>query len=367
MRLRFRDNDTRVEALIGARSIHAAQPQIDALRAHLGLTEDVLTSLHRFLPWAAMGNELPVALLMRRTCGLYAVVLLFFRRRHGIPIGLAKAGGLGGQGGVIAAPADQAAAMETASRVLLKNFLAHTVVLSTLWDDRSVPGPNLPVAGVRGQWHFRDVRLRLDLSAGPEATMERFGQKMRRNLRYYRRRAENELGCRFLPEMHPEQRREAVGALFDKGRYPTGADRAWRLEAALQATPGHFAMGLQGADGKWLSYITGWRGADATYIEWQLNLDHHENASISTVMRSYLLEHELLRQSPAIIFVGETAPFWSRICEPNVCGDLLATREGVIGDLAKMLTCRISPMGQVAKLHARAASAMIYPAEPSAR
>lgn len=359
MRFGFRDGDTRVEALIGARSIHAAQPQIDALRERLGLGEDVMTSLHRFLPWAAMGNELPVALLMRQPCELYGVVLLFFRRRHGVPIGLAKAGNLGGQGGVIAAPADRIAAMETASRVLLRNFLAHTVVLSTLWTDGAVPGPNLPVAGVRGQWHFREVRLRLDLSGGPEAAMGRFGQKMRRNLRYYRRRAENELGCRLLPEMLPEQRRQAVEALFDKGRYPTGADRAWRLEAALQATPGHFAMGLQNAHGEWLSYITGWRGADGTHIEWQLNYDHHENASISTVMRSYLLEHELIRQSPAIIFVGETAPFWSRICEPSVCGDLLATREGVIGNLAQMLACRISPMGQVAKLHARATSAII--------
>ncbi len=357
MLLRFRDGDTQVEALIGARSIYAAQSQIDALRERSGQIEDAMTSLHRFLPWALMSNELPVALLMHRSRELYGVVLLFFRRRYGVPIGLAKAGNLGGQGGVIAAIADRIAAMETAARVLLGNSLAHTVVLSTLWADQIAPSSNLLVAGVCGQWHFREVRLRLDLSGGLEATMGRLGQKMRRNLSYYRRRAESEFGCRFSPKVTPEQRQLAVGALFDKGGYPTGAQRARQLEAALQATPGHFAMGLQNAGGDWLSYITGWRGTDGTYIEWQLNCDHHANASISTVMRSYMLEHELKRQSPAIIFVGETAPFWSRICEPSVCGDLLATRKGIIGNFAKQMTCRVSPMGQVAKLHARATSA----------
>ena len=118
-------------------------------------------------------------------------------------------------------------------------------------------------------------------------------------------------------------------------------------------------MGLQDAQGDWLSYITGWRGADGTYIEWQLNREHCEGASISTVMRSYMLEHELKRGSPAVIFVGGTSPFWSRVCEPSVCGDLLATRNGVMGHLARKLAVRIKPAGQVAKLHARATSAIV--------
>lgn len=358
MPLRFHDGDTQVHALIGARSVYAAQPQIDALRQRTGQVDDILTSMQRFVPWTSMAHEIPGALLMHRSGELYGVALLSFRQQYGVPVGLVKAGNLGGQGGVIAAASGRIAVMETASRVLLNNALAHTVVLSTLWTDLAVPGPNVPVPGVQGEWHFREVRLRLDLSGGLEATMGRWSQRMRRNLRYYRRRAEAEFGCRFLPDMTAEQRWNAVAALFDKGRYPTEAKRAWRLEGALQETPGQFAMGLQAASGDWLSYIAGWRGADGSYIEWQLNSDHHEHVSVSTVMRSYLLEHEVGRQSPAIIFVGETAAFWSRVCEPSVCGDLLATRKGIVGSLARRLICRISPTGQVAKLHARATSAV---------
>ena len=356
MIVKFADGGTRAEALVGHRRIQAAQAEINALRQRSGSIDDEMTSLHRFLSWASMWGELPIALLMRRSGELYGAVLLSFRRKYGIPLGLARAGNLGGQGGVIAAAPDRAAVMEAASRILLRQPFAHTVVLSTLWANQAAPGPVLPVPGVQGQWHFREVRLRLDLSGGLEATMERLGYKMRRNLRYYRRRAEGEFGCRFMPALTPEQRRQAVDALCGAGTYPTASGRARRLEAALLTTPGHFAMGLQDREGAWLSYVAGWRGAGGTYIDWQLNRDQLESASISTVMRSYLLDHEIARQSPAIIFVGGTTPFWSRVCEPGVCGDLLATRAGWAGQLARRLACRISPAGQIARLHARAAS-----------
>ncbi len=357
MILKFADGGTRVEALVGQRRIQAAQSEINALRENSGCMDDGMTSLHRFLSWAAMWGELPVALLMRRADGLHGVALLSLRRKYGIPVGLARAGNLGGQGGVIAAAADRTAVMEAASRVLLRKPFAHTVVLSTLWANQTVPGPVLPVPGVRGQWHFREVRLRLDLSGGLEATMERLGYKMRRNLRYYRRKAESGLGCRFLPALTPEQRQQAVDALQGKGTYPVASERARRLEAALLATPGHFAMGLQDSEGAWLSYLAGWRGAGGTYVDWQLNRDQLESASISTVLRSYLLEHEIARQSPAIIFVGGTSPFWSRVCQPQICGDLLATRQGLAGRLARKIACHVSPSGQVARLHAQAPAA----------
>ena len=351
--LKFSDGDTQVEALIGQRCIQAARSDIDALREHSGSLDDAMTSLHRFLSWAALWDELPMALLMRRSNTLYGAALLSLRRKYGIPVGLVRAGNLGGQGGVIAAAADRAAVMEAASRILLRKPLAHTVMLSTLWANQTVPGPVLPVPGVRGQWHFREVRLRLDLSGGLEATMERLGYKMRRNLRYYRRKAEGELGCHFLPALTPGQRQQAVDALRGEGTYPVESERAQQLEAALLATPGHFAMGLQDSNGAWLSYVAGWRGVGGTYIDWQLNRDQFESASISTVMRSYLLEHEIAHRSPAIVFVGGTSPFWSRVCEPEVCGDLLATRQGLAGRLARKMACRISPTGQLARLYAQ--------------
>ena len=180
--------------------------------------------------------------------------------------------------------------------------------------------------------------------------MERVGYKMRRNLRYYRRRAQTEFGCSFVADMSVEQRRDAVCALFDKGTYKTESDRAHLVEDALLSAPGSFAMGLQDSQGNWLSYIAGWRGAGGTSIDWQLNSDTHESTSISTAMRAYCLEHEIGLGSPAIIFVGGTSPFWSRVCERDVCADLVATRNGLLGSLARRLTQWIRPAGRVAGL-----------------
>jgi hypothetical protein len=367
VRIRFNDRETHVDMLVGARSIKAARSEIDALRERSGQSADFMTSLDRFLPWAVMGHEIPVALLLRSTNrDLYAVVLVVLNRRRGFYVGLAKSGNLAGQGCVIAAPDAQMAAMETAARVLLTRPLAHTVVMSMLVPTETInkgvagdaPGatetwavPDRPASGLKGHWQFRVARMRLDLAGGLEATMQRFGYKMRRNLRYYRRRAESELGCALVPEMSAADRIAAIEALLDKGTYKTGAKRARLLEAALTRTPGHFAMGLRDGEGKWLSFVTGWRACDGTHVEWQLNYDKLESASISTVMRGYLIEHEAERGSPAIIFVGLTSPYWSRVCEPVVCADLLATRNGLLGQAARFWACRVVPMGRVAKLY----------------
>ena len=355
MSFKILDCETSLIALYGRRNITKASREIDALRCKCGQADDHLTSLDYFLSWAAVRGERPAAFLMMRAGQLWGVALLSFRQKLGVPLGLVKAGNSCGQGAAIASSENRIAVMEVAARVLLSRPLAHTVILS-LWTQQFAPNSRKAVAGVRGQWLFREARVRLDLSGGLEATMNRVGYKMRRNLRYYRRRAETDYGCQFLSDLDSEQRRQAVDALFDKGVFHGDARRGRQIHAALQATPGRFAMGLQGKDGEWLSYITGWRDSAGTHIDWQRSRDDYKGASLSTVMRAYLLEHEVERQSAAIHFVGGTSPFWSRVCEPSVYGDLFATRKGMFGDLAKRVICLASPSGQVAKMHAEAAT-----------
>ncbi len=357
MQLNFQEGDWRVEVRIGKRSIQRAQPDIEELRQRTGQASDVLTSPARVLASSVVWNELPVAVLMRRHGRLHGVAWLIYRRKYGVLVGLAKGGNLCGQGSVVAAAHERVAVLEATARVLLRNPLAHTVVVSTLWGERPATDDVVSIVGIKGQWHFRDVRFRLRLDGGLEATLERLGYKMRRNLRYYRRRAEAEFGCEFVPEMTREQRREAVAELLDKTAFPLGARRAWQIEANLQATPGACAVGLRHRDGGWLSYVAGWRSDEGIHVDWQLNRACHKQASLSTVMRAYLLQHEAARGTPAIVFVGLTSDFWSRACEADICGDLLATRSGRTGDLVRWLTRSFSSKGQVARLHARALTA----------
>jgi hypothetical protein len=353
MNFAFRDGDVLVKAYFGARSIFAVEDQIEAARRQIDYTSDLVTSVPRFVTRSAVADEVPVALMMHRLNRFYGVALVCLRSKRGIPTGIVSGGDETGQGGVISHPEDRIGVLEAASRILLKLPFIHTVLLSTVWSEADVLGNGPSGAGIGVNWQFRQVGFTLDLGGGREATMERLGYKMRRNLGYYKRRAEAQLGCQFLPELSAGQRVEAVEELFDKGTYQLGRQRSRQLNATLQALPGSFASGLRNSEGEWLSYVAGWRGPEGTYIDWQLNRQQPENASISTVIRSYLLDLELESRSPAVIFVGGTAPQWSRACKQVICGELLMVRRGIVGYLSRRLARRFSPSGKIARLQGK--------------
>ena len=309
-----------------------------------------MTSLERLIPWAAMHNERPAAILLYRGEELWGVALLTFRRVRGIPLGFAAGGNLAGQGSVIAQEGDQVAVLEAAAHFLLRRSLVFVVRFSTL-----LPGAAPPLLArtddeIAGRWTVREVRLRLPLEGGMPAIMARLSYKMRRNVRYYRRRAETQLGWVFVPAMTVEQREHAVARLHGQAVYPVSSHRARKREAFMQTVDGGFAMGLQDATGEWISYLTGWRTPHGTHVDWQMNSREHASASVSTVLRAYLIEHEVMRGSPAIVFVGLTTPFWSRACEPAFCADLIATGNGLTRWLVRAVATWLSPEGQIAAL-----------------
>lgn len=330
-------------------------------------------SMQRLLSWTSTFGEVPAVLLLYDGAVLWGVALLAFRRLHGIPLGFATGGNIAGQGSVISQEGDRIAVLEEAARVLLRGLRANIVKLSTLLPSpmqqpgqvaSSVTTPELILAtrGLAGHWRIREVRLRISLEGGMPAVMARLSYKMRRNIRYYRRRAETDCGLVFVPEMTLAQRKQAVAALHSQGTYPMATRHASRREAGLHDMPKAFAMGLQDRWGTWVSYVAGWRAPDGSYVDWQLNADQQEAASISTVMRAYLLEHEASRGSPAIVFAGMTAPFWGRACEPALCGDLIATRAGPASKVLRALAVWVSPHGQVAALLGQSSAETSAPA-----
>lgn len=310
-----------MEVLIGRRRILRARATIDAHRESSKQSGQALTSVDWFLSKRVIWRELPIVLLIRRDGILQGVVLLYYSTISGVPYGLMR-GGRRGDASVIAPVAEQRQMIETAAQFLVQHAFAHTVILTVPYLVPLSTSPGWIGRGTSARWFPRDDPQRLSLAGGLDATMQRLSYKLRRNLRYYRRRADTEGKVHFVPELTPAQRGDAVMALSDKGRYPTALSQAKNWDQALQVIAGSFAMGLQNAQGDWVSYIVGWREPSATYIDWQLN---DERESTSTVMRSYLLEHEAERRSPALVFVGGTSPIWQRACDPAVASDLVVT------------------------------------------
>src|SRR6185437_7224252 len=126
-----------------------------------------------------------------------------------------------------------------------------------------------------------------------DETLSRFGPRVRRNLRYYRRRAADKLGAEFCPALTLAESDEALAQLIERGflqQAIIGGKRPSRQ--FLRAQPGYFSMGLR-TGGIWLSHLAGLRGGGVTCVFQQMNSIGFEPYSLSMVMRSYLLEHEI--------------------------------------------------------------------------
>jgi hypothetical protein len=144
----------------------------------------------------------------------------------------------------------------------------------------------------------------LPLLATLDETLATLGKHTRRNLRYYRRRAEEKLGCVFVPEV--EMGRAEFLAVNRVCSYPV-PDKiaAWRYDST-QEIAGRLFVGVRSGSGEWLSLIGGRSHGDATAVAWQMNREEMESYSLSTVMRSYLLQYEVERGTRRLFFDGGT-------------------------------------------------------------
>ena len=124
-------------------------------------------------------------------------------------------------------------------------------------------------------------------------------------MRYYRKRAEAELGCVFLPSAEISKRefldfnRECMYAVSAKVA-------SWRYDSLRDiGTP--LFMGLKDKEGRWLSLLGGRRHRGGTEILWQMNRDSLSAYSLSIVMRSYFMEHEIGHGMMKLYMEGGTA------------------------------------------------------------
>jgi hypothetical protein len=171
----------------------------------------------------------------------------------------------------------------------------------------------------------REHRLRLSHTF--DATLSCFGQHTRRNLRYYRRRAEKELHAAFQSELTFTEGDQALQQLANSSFQPFPVSLAeWRkMDFLLRTQPGYFAMGLK-ATGVWLSYLVGLRVGNLTYVLMQVNHNQYPRYSLSTVLRSYFFEHEIQQGQAEIKFVNGTCALFQRCCEPDTCYTVSAHR-----------------------------------------
>lgn len=174
---------------------------------------------------------------------------------------------------------------------------------------------------------MRTVPHHLRLAGTLEATLAMLGDDTRRNFRRYRRRAEKQLGAEFVADVQMgraeflEMNRRSTNPAEDaKVEWRFGLiERNGRREETLFS-------GVRAQDGRWLSLIGGRRHGQTTEIDWQMNLAGLPRNSLNTVMRAFLLEHEIARGTKKLVFRGGT-PHPIRLSFATVeATDILAVR-----------------------------------------
>jgi hypothetical protein len=322
--------DYSVVILRGSRAVAVAGPEIEELRERTGQAKNPLLRVEFFLGRVRLfpGNR-PVVLLVRSAEGLEGAVYLHEKTFCGVGTGYLRGfDHLTGESSVVAHPDACAWILQFAIRQVFIQTHARVA-----WATVSQGATEL-AAGTREERH--DVCLetssicrehRIKLSKTFDATLSRFGQHTRRNLRYYRRRSETELKASFHPALNAQESDEVLQQLSKASFQPFPVSLAeWRkMDGLMRTQPGYFAMGLR-ANGEWLSYLVGMRTGELTYVMIQMNHSGFARYSLSTVLRSYFFEYEIDLGQAEIKFVNGTCALFQRCCEPDSCLTVSARR-----------------------------------------
>ena len=142
--------------------------------------------------------------------------------------------------------------------------------------------------------------------------LNRLGSTSRRNFRYYRRRFESD-GHRYVTDIPMNVLRSAAFDLKKKCGLPLRTEGLQRLLNMVATTDTPLAVGLQQANGEWLSVAAGCYRPGQAVLFFQVNSDQHfTRSSLSVVLRGYLIQTLIEAGCPEFVFWGGTVPPLSR-------------------------------------------------------
>jgi hypothetical protein len=317
------DSILRLQRVLADLSVKCGQP---------GVMDDVGYFLSKpgtltRVPHLLLFSRAPVLDLERLTADdLLGAVLLYRYMVLGCGIGMFSTNDRSGRGTLVAPAALRSTLAEMATRSLMdRGVLA---VLISFRDGVTAANPkkgsdkSQPVGGstaggstasgsaandktARWVWRERETPDYLPLEETFDGTLAKIGTRTRRNMRYYRKRAEAELGCVFVPMVQINKRefldfnRECMYAVPAKVA-------AWRYQS-LKYLETPLFMGIKDRGGRWLSLLGGRRHHGGTEILWQMNRSGLLAYSLSIVMRTYLMEHEIAHGMTKLYMEGGTA------------------------------------------------------------
>jgi hypothetical protein len=187
----------------------------------------------------------------------------------------------------------------------------------------------------------REVAGYLPFGMTLDATLALMGARTRNHLRYYRKRAQQQLGAEFVPDAKIS--RADFLALNRISAYAVPDDVAgWRYDS-LSGLRSPLLYGLRDRDGRWLSLIGGRHSDGNMEMYWQINRDDMPSQSLSTAMRAFLIEHEVMKGTRRMYVEGGTTHSMSHAFVPEKATDLIVLRQTPLGRVIPALLRRFLP------------------------
>jgi hypothetical protein len=218
-------------------------------------------------------------------------------------------------GAMVAAPKEEAASViRSAVELLLKRMVGHRFLvpvsrLTPLWSVQSAADLDFR----RSEPHDH-----LELPRSYQEFLAKLGPRTRRNFRYYRRRSELS-GNEFISDFAFEDFCCAARRLFPKAAYARSRDNFERCLAMIETMPSRVLVGLRRKGGEWISLASGWHVGDRTILVAQLNDRDCGRDSVSSVLRSYLIESLIDRGIRELIFWAKSSsPLGTYCTSPEI-------------------------------------------------
>jgi hypothetical protein len=321
------------------RAIEALTPRITDLMKETGQAEDVTLAPEYFFNKNEPSSALTLVLLGQGE-QIVAVLYGIERRLFSVKMGLVECGNHHGEGGVIAAKQFRSTAVALGALKLLERPGIHTVRASLKIkqnDETAAMRPVIDETRLKCRVFLQSVQTTLILENTFGKFLNRLGSHTRRNLRVYRRRVEQK-GWKYVARVDPNAVPAAIADLErQQGRHRSNARHLRCCQAALQALPGSLFAGLCTATGEWVSLTGGWLRNDYFFMLIQLNDARYLRDSVSTVMRSCLIEDLIGSGVRTIHFVGGSSELLGRWCVPELCAHYLFEKKNTVNLLQSLI------------------------------
>lgn len=331
-----------------------------------------LDSLEYFLTSHEALRKIPHLVLLgdHSPEGLYgAVLVLEYGRRLGRSRVVATTDTLGRRD-VIAPPGDRGRIASMAARALIQNG-SHVVHIAfseasygecDLRDNRkhsdttsleriiSKELSSHNTVPIDGFWEITERECPAYLALYPtfDETLARIGQRTRSNMRYYRRRAELNLGARF--ESEPQISLSEFLMFNHMSSFPVTDSVATNRYNRLSLASSSFLMSLRDAESRLLSLVGGRHHDGYAEIDWQMNRTGLQSSSIGTVMRAYLIEHEVQRGSSRLYIDGGTSMSIAHSFVRKTVSELTLKRKSAYVQLLERFTPMLFPKQRISRI-----------------